>query len=572
MRIRVLMSFAIAVLAAFGVERLQAEVRTPESRRMLVAAAALMGVAALLAWRIHDWPDMPAPPLNGWIPVAACLAAGAVFLGARAPSAAVRVGAVALVPLLVGAEAVGAIRPYWPTGDPDDLYAETSTTDFLIDHLGNDRYVSTDFTLLPSANRVYGVRALTGRTFYENTWGDLLAAIDDKRLGVRSSSVVSYLPVDRVQSPILDRLAVRYYVTETGNPVYGEVREVGRSSGRTELRPGQPVVVPIDGPIRAVGLDLVAPDPGGDRPRVEVALLDADGRVLASGSQRIYPWPWIQPGPWQIPVAGDGATGTVAARLTLVDAQRPLELNQHRGGPVAYLILPEPDGLRLVHAEGTVIYERMGALPRVRWASDAIVEPDADRRLELLADRTVPASTVVLSDSGPEASGGRADVDVVEDSGDGIRARVTADGDGYLVVADAIQRGWRAEIDGEAAELRAADHGVVAVAVPAGTHEVRLAYAPPGQRTGIWIAAASALVLVGLALRRRRGGSSPQRRGGSILMASRTSGASCAGRNRKFVTRFAGRGPAIALGSCWCVVASKSVTGRRSPPMLNQPS
>ena len=499
MRIRVLMSFALAVLAALGVERLRAEARTPQRRRVLVAVAALMGVAALLAWRIHDWPDIPAPPLNGWIPVAACVAAGAVFLAARTPRAAVRVGAVALVPLLVGAEAVGAIRPYWPTGDPDDLYAETSTTDFLSDHLGHERYVSTEYALLPSANRVYGIRALTGRTFYENTWGDLLAAVNGRRLGPRSLSLVPYLPVDRVQSPILDRLAVRYYVTETGNPVYGGGRELGKPSGRTELRPDQPVVVPLDGPVRAVGLDLVAPDPGGERPRVEVELLDADGRVLASGSQRIYRWPWIQPGPWHIPVAGDGATGTVAARLTLVDAQRPLELNQYAGGPVAYLVLPEADGLRLVHAEGTVIYERMGALPRIRWAPDAIIEPDADRRLELLADRRLPASTVVLSDPGPEASGEGAEVHVVEDSGDSIRAKVTADGDGYLVVADAIQRGWRAEVDGEATKLRAADHGVVAVAVPSGRHDVRLVYAPPGQRTGVWIAVASALVLAGLA-------------------------------------------------------------------------
>jgi uncharacterized membrane protein YfhO len=67
------------------------------------------------------------------------------------------------------------------------------------------------------------------------------------------------------------------------------------------------------------------------------------------------------------------------------------------------------------------------------------------------------------------------------------------------VVADAIQRGWRAEVDGKAAELRAADHGVAAVAVPAGTHDVRVFYAPRGQRMGIWIAVASALVLVGLA-------------------------------------------------------------------------
>jgi hypothetical protein len=418
----------------------------------------------------------------------------------------VRAGAVALVPLLVGAEAVGAIRPYWPTGDPDDLYAETTTTDFLGDHLGDDRYVSTDYTLLPSANRAYGLRALTGRTFYEDTWGDLLTAINGRRSGPRSLSLVDYLPVDRVQSPVLDRLGVRYYVTDAGNPVYGEVRELGEPAGRTELRPDQPVVVPLDGPVRAVGLDLPAPpDIGGERPRVDVELLDTDGDVVATGSQRMYPW--IQAGPWHIPVAGDGAGTTVAARLTLVDADRPLEVREYDGGPAAYLVLPEADGLRLVHADGTAIYERTSALPRIHWASEAIVERDADRRLELVAEDTVPTSTVVLSDPGPEASGEEADVTVVDDSGDAIRATVDAAGDGYLVVADAVQRGWRAEVDGEAVKLRAADHGVVAVAVPDGTHEVELFYDPPGQRAGIWITAASALVLVALALtavRRRR--------------------------------------------------------------------
>jgi Bacterial membrane protein YfhO len=159
-------------------------------------------------------------------------------------------------------------------------------------------------------------------------------------------------------------------------------------------------------------------------------------------------------------------------------------VNRYAGGPAAYLVLPEADGLRLVHAEDTAIYERTAAQPRIRWASGAIVEPAAGRRLELLADHTVPASTVVLSERGPRASGQQASIEVVEASGDTVRATVVAEGDNYLVVADAIQRGWGAEVDGEAAELRAADPGVVAVAVPAGTHDVRLAYVPRVGRRG----------------------------------------------------------------------------------------
>src|SRR5690606_22466807 len=307
--------------------------------------------------------------------------------------------------------------------------------------------------------------------------------------------------------------------TDAGNPVYGEVLGSGPPLGRTELRPDEPVLVPLDGPVRAIGLELpVAPDPGGERPRVEVELLDAGGRVLATGSQRMFPW--IRSGPWHAPVAGDGAGGTVAARLTLTDAERPVVVNRYAGGVAAYLVAPADDGLRLVHAEATAIYERPSALPRVRWASDAVVETDAERRLALLAGGTSPGSTVVLPEPGPAASGEPAAVDVVADAGETVRAVVEADGDGYLVVADAIQRGWRATVDGEPAELRAADHAVVAVAVPEGRHVVELSYAPPGQRTGLGIAAGSAVVLGAIAFSSRlaagrrsgsRGRSSPGR-------------------------------------------------------------
>jgi uncharacterized membrane protein YfhO len=74
----------------------------------------------------------------------------------------------------------------------------------------------------------------------------------------------------------------------------------------------------------------------------------------------------------------------------------------------------------------------------------------------------------------------------------GMAASVDARGDGYLVVADALQQGWVGEVDGEPADLVDADHAGVAVHVPAGRHEVTLRYAPPGQRAGVAVSAASA--------------------------------------------------------------------------------
>ena len=103
---------------------------------------------------------------------------------------------------------------------------------------------------------------------------------------------------------------------------------------------------------------------------------------------------------------------------------------------------------------------------------------------------------------------------MVEDGGDAIRVEVDAAGEGYLVVADAIQHGWEASVDGTPAPIRRADHALAAVLVPAGEHEVELRYTPPGWYPGLIVSGASlAILLVGGFWRFRRvrgpGASSP---------------------------------------------------------------
>jgi uncharacterized membrane protein YfhO len=74
-------------------------------------------------------------------------------------------------------------------------------------------------------------------------------------------------------------------------------------------------------------------------------------------------------------------------------------------------------------------------------------------------------------------------------------------------VADALQAGWVATVDGAPAELVAADHGIVAVAVGAGTHHVELRYAAPYHGVGGWVtlaAAVCAMAVVVVDKRRRR--------------------------------------------------------------------
>jgi uncharacterized membrane protein YfhO len=74
-------------------------------------------------------------------------------------------------------------------------------------------------------------------------------------------------------------------------------------------------------------------------------------------------------------------------------------------------------------------------------------------------------------------------------------------------VADALQSGWRATVDGEAADVLDADHAGVAVLVPEGRHTVTLRYRPSAWRAGLALTATTALALAAATvwdIRRRR--------------------------------------------------------------------
>ena len=256
---------------------------------------------------------------------------------------------------------------------------------------------------------------------------------------------------------------------------------------------------------------------------------------------------------FDVPIALDSpaSNGPRTATITLHSAKtQPLAVAALGGSPSLATVTDPGDGLKLVYAGSSVIYQRLNALPRIRWADSSVVVPDATSRVSLLASGMLDTSTVVLNSGAalaapavlagpgadplppplrrlgaPAADSSSANATVAtagatqspaERRGDGdqrrqdsVGALVNSPAPGYLVVADSDQVGWSATVDGKAARLVPADQGLVAVSVPAGHAHGEAALQVAGQRHR--------------RLRQRRDGvrAGRRRRRGDVVLAAR---------------------------------------------------
>jgi uncharacterized membrane protein YfhO len=123
-----------------------------------------------------------------------------------------------------------------------------------------------------------------------------------------------------------------------------------------------------------------------------------------------------------------------------------------------------------------------------------VVEPDPTVRVQLLASGTLPDDQVILDSPGATTDGQPATVDWVNDGMNTMILHVNAEGAGYLVLADPIQHGWTATVDGARTAIVPADHAFAAVPVPAGDHEIRFVYRP----VSLLVGGVSGLTALGL--------------------------------------------------------------------------
>ena len=170
--------------------------------------------------------------------------------------------------------------------------------------------------------------------------------------------------------------------------------------------------------------------------------------------------------------------------------------------PAQGAVLPEPR-----RAGTALIYTIPGAararfVPAGRRVDDAaaakrLLEADFDPDHEvLLHDAPENASSPVAPR--PSSQGAvRAMVSIVEETQRHVRISTNSPAAGFLLLADTFYPGWTASIDGTDVPLYRANLSVRAIQLPAGQHDVRFTYDPPGLRTGAIVSAAS---LAGLML------------------------------------------------------------------------
>ena len=524
-RLRSQLGVPVAVLAAFGLDWLREERRTPgwtERLRpkwgaftvtvigLVTLGVGLAGLKMAYGGHFGLSKSVKQDALITCVPLLVITALAA--LGWRWRQA--RVATMVIAIIAVGVQAIAATNFYWPTGNRSDFYASAGAITYLQKNLGHDRIGTLGYAIRPNITSYYGLRTLNGHAFTPKQMKDLLLAIDPSAFqGGPTYSLFTPVASNVINTPGLGRLGVRYMVGDvdavvpgtTRNPLalIGAADPLPASAAAKPLTAGTAVSVPLSGgALRGVDIPMTTT---AVSTLVSVVLKTADGSVIARDSRHVEAGTFTVPVPLAAePAAGEAAvpTSELSAEVT-VDQPGVTATADPAGGLRLAAVRPLSVGntVRMVYAsDGVVIWQRLDYVSRIHWASTASVITDDAARLKAVAQSPLARRSVILAADPPEpAPDGDDDpvsFDVVEDSGDNIKVAVDVKSPGFVVVSDNVQQDFDADVDGRSAPILAADYAVGAVYVTAGKHEITLSYAPNGRRNGTYLSVASALVLL----------------------------------------------------------------------------
>jgi hypothetical protein len=128
------------------------------------------------------------------------------------------------------------------------------------------------------------------------------------------------------------------------------------------------------------------------------------------------------------------------------------------------------------HGEGVSIDTVPNPRPFAYAARETVAVADQAAAAEAM--RADPEGPVAVESDCCAGSQGAATVGVLERSDGLVRLRVDADAATTVVVGQEVYPGWKAEVDGAPADIRAANILFQSVRVPGGRHELTLRYTP----------------------------------------------------------------------------------------------
>lgn len=157
---------------------------------------------------------------------------------------------------------------------------------------------------------------------------------------------------------------------------------------------------------------------------------------------------------------------------------------------------------------GISVFERPTALPVARFVNSVTSEAAADalppaQRDRLLLDTVIVKDPDSLTSSlAPAATStnGSASVQLDISRDNLLVGKVSTDHPRLLLLSIPFDRGWRAFVGQDEVKPFRADYGLTAMVVPAGIHQLKLAYSPVGRVLGWWV---SLFTLLGLIARPR---------------------------------------------------------------------
>jgi Bacterial membrane protein YfhO len=158
---------------------------------------------------------------------------------------------------------------------------------------------------------------------------------------------------------------------------------------------------------------------------------------------------------------------------------------------------------RVREEKEAVLYENRGAPPRA-FAVHRIVRADgpADAVQKVASgDPRLDEVVVVEDQAAPTPTGtGPSTVAIVSEEPTGVELHAEMKGSGYVVLADASYPGWQATVDGRSTTVYTANGLFRTVFVPDGRHRVRFDYRPKALHRGLAVTLVTALIALLLVL------------------------------------------------------------------------